>query len=130
MASLSLLIAFLAAYWVYTDAKKHGYETGTALLWGAGTLAMLIVFLPLYLLFGRKRQPRSPRNDDRNVIDVEATVVEETSLCPMCGSKVKDDFKVCPYCSYTLKPKCENCGQELNREWKACPHCQTPTPQK
>ncbi|MEG6584152.1 double zinc ribbon domain-containing protein [Dendrosporobacter sp. 1207_IL3150] len=128
MASLSFLIALLAAFWVYKDAKSRGQSKNTALLWAVGTLAMLIVFLPLYLLFGR-RKPEMRRNDEKT-IDVEATVIEDSISCPMCASKVKDDFKVCPYCSYTLQPKCEQCGHELKREWKACPNCQTPNSNK
>lgn len=129
MPTVSLLIAFVAAYWVYNDAKNRGHESSTAILWALGTFAMLIVFLPLYLIFGRKTPiKKAPR--DENIIDVEATVVEDSINCPMCGSKVKEDFKICPYCGYTLNPKCENCGQELKRDWKVCPNCQTPAVKK
>lgn len=130
--TFGLLIAFIAAYWVYNDARGRGHELGTALLWSLGTLAAMIVFLPLYLLFGRKPKMTGAgrkRNDD--IIDVEATpVTEETINCPMCGGKTKEDYKMCPYCGYTLKPKCEGCGHELNREWKVCPYCQAPTARK
>ncbi|VBB07404.1 double zinc ribbon [Lucifera butyrica] len=128
MTTIGLAIALVAAYWVYTDARSRGQTNSTALMWAAGVLAALIIFLPLYLVVGRKQMPRAHR--DENVIDVEATVVENTVHCPMCGNRVQEDFKICPYCGHTLKPKCQNCGREINREWKTCPYCQTPTPDK
>lgn len=130
MVTISFIIAFIAAYWVYNDARGHGHELGTALLWSLGTLAAIIIFLPLYLLFGRKAPMKNSRRRD-DFIDVDATVMDgEVMHCPMCGGKVKEEFKVCPYCSYTLKPQCQSCGRELNREWKTCPYCQTPAAPK
>lgn len=128
MMTLSLVIGAIAAYWVYNDARGRGHEMTTALLWSVGTLAALVIFLPLYLLLGRK-QPLKPQRHTE-VIDVEAIPVEETFTCQMCASKVKDDFKVCPYCGFTLKPTCTSCGKELNREWRICPYCQTTTAAK
>ncbi len=133
LTSISFVIGFIAAYWVYNDARGRGHELGTAILWSLGTLAMIIIFLPLYLLFGRR--PRmtgagSPPRAQDATIDVEGTPVEDIIQCPMCASKVKEEFKVCPYCAYTLKPLCQSCSRELNREWKTCPYCQTPTPTK
>ena len=68
--------------------------------------------------------------DKDDIIDIEATVVEDMIHCPMCGRKVKEDFVTCPYCSHTLKPKCQSCGQALKREWNTCPHCQAAAPNK
>lgn len=128
MMTLGFLLAAIAAYWVYNDARGRGHDISTALLWAVGTLAAMIIFLPLYLLFGRKRPMKPRRNDD--IIDVEATPVEETIKCPMCTNRVKEEFKACPYCGFTLKPTCTSCGKELNREWRLCPYCQTPTDAK
>ncbi|BBB90025.1 MAG TPA: zinc ribbon domain-containing protein [Methylomusa anaerophila] len=131
MFSLHVIIGLLAAFWVYTDARKLGQELGTAILWAIGVAGAIYIFLPLYLIFGRKPSLKPRRVDrDREIIDVEAIPVDETINCPMCGGKVKDDFKVCPYCGHTLQPKCPSCGRELNREWRTCPHCQTPTEAK
>nr|WP_092075038.1 zinc ribbon domain-containing protein [Dendrosporobacter quercicolus]NSL50003.1 zinc ribbon domain-containing protein [Dendrosporobacter quercicolus DSM 1736]SDN28283.1 hypothetical protein SAMN04488502_11651 [Dendrosporobacter quercicolus] len=132
MGTLSLLIPLLAGIWVYNDAKKRGHTTTMVLLWAAGTIAMLIVFLPLYLILGRRQPVVKPQRDNaEKTIDVEATVVvEETVCCPMCASKVKTDYKLCPYCGHTMQPKCEFCGCELKREWKNCPNCQQPAVSK
>jgi len=127
MTIIGLAIAALAAYWVYSDARGRGHGSTTALLWSLGTLFMLVVFLPLYLIFGRRL---TPARRGEPAIDIEGVPVEELMHCPMCGSKVKEDFKVCPYCSHTLKPKCEKCGQDMNREWRTCPYCDTPVNSK
>lgn len=130
MVPIGFLIAFFAAFWVYNDAKRRGHELGSALLWALGTLAMLVVVLPLYLLFGRRPQLKKNCKDPR-IIDVEATVVSETyTNCTMCGSKVKEEFNVCPYCGFTLRPKCNQCGQQLGRAAKICPKCETPVDKK
>ena len=123
MTTFGLLFAVLAAYWVYNDTRRRGYDLGTIMLWSISTLAAFYIFLPLYLLIGRKSPVKSQRDD--NIIDVEVVPVEETIQCPMCASNVKDDFKACPYCGFTLKPVCVCCGKELNREWRLCPYCQT-----
>ena len=121
--TISMLIAAFAAYWVFNDSRRLGHETGTSLMWALGTFAFMILFLPLYLVFGRK--PKAVKRH-AEVIDIDAVPVEETMHCPMCGGRVKEEFKNCPYCGYTLKPKCEKCGQELRRDWKTCPYCETP----
>ncbi|MBP2649282.1 MAG: hypothetical protein H6Q74_107 [Firmicutes bacterium] len=127
MMGLGLAIAAIAAYWVYNDAKGRGHDTGSAAMWAVGTFAFLIVCLPLYLIFGRKP---NLRKRDEDAFDIEGCAVEELMHCSMCGGKVKIDFKACPYCGHTLKPKCEHCGRELEREWRICPYCQTPAPVK
>jgi len=123
---ISMLIGLVVAFFVYSDAQKRGQSFFNSLLWAVGSAAMPIVIVPLYLLLGRKVSPVDKRNSDPDIIDIEATVVEDTVPCPMCGKKVSEDFLVCPYCSHTLKPICQSCGQEVNREWKICPHCQAP----
>ena len=131
--AISLLLAGFAAYWVFNDAKARGNSTTYCAIWAAGTFFLLIVFLPLYLLFGRKSPKREQpaKIQDPNTIDVEAKVVEEADMtCPMCAKPVKEEFVVCPYCGNTLKPKCANCGRSLNREWTECPDCNTPAARK
>jgi hypothetical protein len=126
MMIISMLVGAVAAYWVYNDARGRGHDLGTALLWSVGTVAALFIFLPLYLLVGRKSPVKQRPSAD--IIDIEATLVEgETIKCPMCAGRIKEEFKVCPYCGFTLKPACPSCGKELNREWRVCPYCQTAT---
>lgn len=131
---IGVLLGAAASYWVFSDARGRGYSFSGALLWSIGTFLLLIIFLPLYLLFGRRRSQPTKKQEsaiEQNTIDVEAiSVTEATVHCPMCGKEVKEDFKLCPYCGNSLKPKCERCGRELEREWQVCPDCQTPAARK
>ncbi len=127
MHFIILIIGVIAAYWVYNDARRFGYATGTALMWALGTIPLPYIFLPLYLLLGRR--PRAVSRPPE-VVDIEAVPVEETIYCPMCASKVKEEFQTCPYCSHTLRPKCAGCGRELRRDWKTCPYCEAPAAPK
>ena len=128
MMSWGILIASLAGIWVFFDARKRGSEPATAAMWAVGTVALLFVVLPLYLLVGRKAAIKPIRRQE--VIDVEAIPVEDVIYCPMCGGKGKDDYIVCPHCSHTLKPACTACGKSLERTWRVCPFCQEPTAHK
>jgi len=121
---INMLIGLIAAYFIYNDAKKLGQPFFTSLLWAVASIPMPIVIVPLYLLLGRKPNIDRQRNADPDIIDIEATVVEETTPCPMCGSKVQESFLVCPYCKHTLQLKCQSCGNEIERESKVCPYCQ------
>ncbi len=123
MHLLYIAVSAFAAYWVFNDARRFGYGTGMALLWALGTIPFPFVFLPLYLLLGRKPQPVKRAAE---VVDVEGVPVEETVCCPMCGGRVKEEYKACPFCSHTLRPQCASCGRELRRDWKTCPYCETP----
>jgi RNA polymerase subunit RPABC4/transcription elongation factor Spt4 len=124
-----IFIILIIGYFVYRHAKGRGHDTRTAGLWAAGCAVIPYIGIPLYLIFGGFRAAkRVPKDDD--AIDIEATVVEDTISCPMCGRKVQEELNTCPYCSYTLKLQCTACGQELQRDWKTCPHCGTAAPHK
>ena len=44
---VGMCIAFIIAFWVYTDAEKRGMN---AIGWAIGVFLLLIVFLPWYLI--------------------------------------------------------------------------------
>jgi hypothetical protein len=128
---LRLIIGFAAGYWIYSDARKRGIEKNTASLWSGGAVVLsviatqfIVVLIAGYLVCRGKLKTVSRREE--NIIDIEATVVEETLSCAMCGGKIKEGFKVCPYCGFTLQFRCANCGQELSCDCKLCPNCHNP----
>ena len=104
MAMMGMLFGLLASFFVYNDARKRGYGAIMLILWSVGSAIMPYVFVPIYLLFGRKTQEREQYNDhreqynDQDIIDIEATVVEETINCMKCGRKIEEKFLKCPYC--------------------------------
>ena len=103
MAMISMLIGLLTAFFVYNDARKRGHGAIMLILWSVGSAIMPYVFVPIYLLFGRKTKEREQyyerkQYDDNDVIDIEATVVEETINCTSCGRKINEELLECPYC--------------------------------
>lgn len=50
---IGIVIAAVAAYWVYQDAKERNMN---AMLWAVGTFLVLIIALPLYLIM---RKPKA-----------------------------------------------------------------------
>jgi len=54
MEVFTLLLIVLSTIWVYSDAKERG--SNSPVLWACGTLCLVPVFLPLYIV---KRPARS-----------------------------------------------------------------------
>ncbi len=81
MEFIGLAIAFIVAFWVYSDAKNRGKTTRKAFLWFLGVFFILILFLPLWLITRPK-----------------------VKLCPHCGEYYEygasDVF--CPRCGVEL----------------------------
>lgn len=102
-----ILLRLLAALFVYHHAKKRGHGAMAAILWSVGS-GVVPLILPVYFILGRKSKQQKNYND-HDIIDIEATVVEEQISCSKCGSLVKEDFLVCPYCQEPLgKSKQDN----------------------
>ena len=79
MEYLGLAIAFVAAFWVYTDAKNRGKTTVKAFLWFLGVFFVLILFLPLWLITRPK-----------------------VKLCSYCDEYYESDGS-CPGCDVELR---------------------------
>lgn len=130
-----IVISMLAAFWVYRDAQKFGYQKNIALLWALGTIVLFWVVFPIYLLLGRKFQVKNKQKQNKKIeqatIEADAVSFEAaTAECPMCAKSVQEDATKCPYCGYTLTLFCANCGEALERQWQHCPHCQAKSPEK
>lgn len=108
-ADLAILVAltvpffatmvFLALY-VYYDAESRGMPGA---LW-----ALLIFFfasLPGFLIYLLMRRPR-------------------LSLCPACGTTIREDYVVCPRCRASVAAACPSCGRRVEPAWSVCPYCQ------
>lgn len=133
MGLIMHLLGALVAVWVFRDSRKLGHGFGVSLMWAAGVIAFILIFLPMYLLVGRRRPlpPREQQAELQNItIEADAEFVGELITCPMCANNVRDDYKHCPHCGFTLKLECEKCGRQLQRDWKVCPDCNTAVPEK
>ena len=58
--------------------------------------------------------------------------IELPLVCRQCGEKIKDDWKLCPYCGEDLlegtnrssgRSICSKCGCTLAEDWISCPNC-------
>ena len=54
--------------------------------------------------------------------------IEESSLCPGCGRRTKENWTVCPNCHTKLRKACHHCGKLMEIPWNLCPYCGTPAP--
>lgn len=82
---IGFLIALAAAFWVFSDAKARGLSTGKALLWFLGTLFLLIIFLPFWLLTRPKQ-----------VYAIQS--IGRQTLCMHCGRSYEGSPNYCPSC--------------------------------
>lgn len=69
-------------------------------------IALLIYYLSIY-------------KDESSLKNVNAH-----NKCPSCGSKIEQDFNVCPICKESLKKPCQNCGEIIESYWNYCPYCE------
>ncbi len=81
MQFIGVAIAFIVAFWVYSDAKNRGKTTRKAFLWFLGVFFVLILFLPLWLITRPK-----------------------VKLCPHCGEYYEYGAEnvLCPRCGVEL----------------------------
>jgi hypothetical protein len=101
MAIIMMVLRGLAAYYIYIDSRQRGHNAVIALLWAVA--GSTIVGVPLYFLFGRKGNVEQHREDD-GIIDIEASVVEQTVICSNCGKDIEEELIVCPHCNENVKP--------------------------
>lgn len=85
MTLVAFAILFVISAWVYSDAKSRG--SAHPVLWAIGVLAMLIVFLPLYLIMRPSKLPATAK----------------PLLCPHCGKYYEPPVVYCPNCGNKVK---------------------------
>mgnify|MGYP000156851462 CR=1 FL=1 len=136
-----LLIPLFAALWVLHDAKNRNMSTGSAIIWSIGTFALLIIFLPLYLLSRPQKQQQS--------IIVNNQTNNNRSLCPHCGKYYEGNAAFCPLCGQSVQAvqsaqptqlnaasqettattpletirKCDKCGNTIPDGYEKCFYC-------
>jgi len=121
-----LIIIWLAfVYWTYRDAKLRSETTAPAIFWALVVLVLNFLGLILYLILRPPEFIDDVVERDLEIERMEMLLDSKQSRCPACGSSVKDDFLICPYCRKKLKNSCINCGKPLNLNWKVCPYCRS-----
>ncbi len=125
--------AFLAALWVslvfwaYRDMRSRGRDPLAPIL---AALLVAVLSLPGLLVYLILRPARTLDEEYQRTLEEEALLqaVEETTRCPGCGRRVKEDWILCPHCHTRLKKACHHCGKLMDLSWNICPYCGTPAP--
>ena len=125
--------AFLAALWLslviwtYRDVRRRARDPLARIL---AMLVVAVLFLPGIVIYLILRPPRTLEEEYQHTLEEEALLqaIEESSLCPGCGRRIKDNWLVCPNCHTKLKKSCHQCGKLMDLPWNLCPFCGTPAP--
>jgi RNA polymerase subunit RPABC4/transcription elongation factor Spt4 len=139
--SLSNFILFLSAWggafiaalwlsliiWTYRDIRRRARDPLARIL---SVLVVAVLFLPGIVIYLILRPPRTLEEDYQHTLEEEALLqsIEDTSLCPGCSRRIKENWLVCPNCHTKLRKTCRECGKLMELPWNLCPYCGTPEP--
>jgi len=139
--SLSNFILFLAAWggafitalwlslviWTYRDICQRARDPLARIL---AVLVVAVLFLPGVVIYAILRPPRTLEAEYQHTLEEEALLqsIEESTLCPGCARRIRDNWIVCPHCHTKLKKNCHHCGKLMELPWNLCPYCGTPAP--
>jgi len=125
--------AFIAALWLsllvwtYRDIRRRARDPLARIL---AVLVVAVLFLPGIVVYLILRPPRTLEDEYQHSLEAEALLqsIEESSLCPGCGRRTRDNWLVCPNCHTRLRKTCHQCGKLMDLPWNLCPYCGTPEP--
>jgi hypothetical protein len=125
--------AFLAALWLslviwtYRDIRSRARDPLARIL---AVLVVAVLFLPGIVVYLILRPSRTLEEEYQSTLEEEALLqsIEDASLCPGCGRRVKENWLVCPNCHTRLKKSCHQCSKPMELPWNLCPYCGTPAP--
>jgi RNA polymerase subunit RPABC4/transcription elongation factor Spt4 len=139
--SLSNFILFLSAWggafiaalwlslivWTYRDIRRRARDSLARIL---AVLVVAVLFLPGIVIYLILRPPRTLEEEYQHTLEEEALLqsIEDTSLCPGCSRRIKENWLVCPNCHTKLRKTCRECGKLMELPWNLCPYCGTPEP--
>jgi len=105
----------------------------------AGAIIAAFLFFPLgipalvliSMSYDEFKTPQSQKPLINIVLDERSTVHQSNEyICPQCGNRVFEDWKICAYCEEPLIETvgycCSECGFDIEDGWKVCPQCSTP----
>lgn len=125
--------AFLAALWLgliiwtYRDIRSRARDPLSRIL---AVLVVAILFLPGIVIYLILRPTRTLEDEYQATLEEEALLqsIEVIPLCPGCGRRVDEKWRICPNCHTKLKKTCHSCGELMELPWNLCPFCGKQTP--
>lgn len=125
--------AFIAALWLslviwtFRDIRRRARDPLARIL---AVLVVAVLFLPGILVYFILRPQRTLEEEFQQSLEEEALLqsIEDNSVCPGCGRRVREDWVACPNCYTRLKKPCHQCGRLMELAWNLCPYCGTPAP--
>jgi len=133
LVSSAFTAAFLATLWLgliiwtYRDIRRRSRDRLVRVL---AVLIVTVLFLPGVLIYIILRPARTLDEEYQQTLEEEALLqsIEDSTLCPGCGSKTEKDWIACPNCYTRLKKSCHQCGKLMELAWNLCPYCGTAAP--
>ena len=139
--SLSNFMLFLAAWggaffaalwlslviWTYRDIRQRARDPLARIL---AVLVVAVLFLPGIVIYLILRPPRTLEEEYQHTLEEEALLqsIEESTLCPGCSRRIKENWTICPNCHTKLRKNCHKCGKLMELPWNLCPFCGAPAP--
>jgi RNA polymerase subunit RPABC4/transcription elongation factor Spt4 len=125
--------AFIAALWLslviwsYRDIRQRARDPLARIL---AVLVVAVLFLPGIIIYLILRPPRTLEEEYQQTLEEEALLqsIEESSLCPGCGRRTRENWTVCPNCHTKLRKACHQCGKLMELPWNLCPYCGAAAP--
>jgi len=125
--------AFIAALWLslviwsYRDIRQRARDPLVRIL---AVLVVAVLFLPGIVIYLILRPPRTLEEEYQHSLEEEALLqsIEESSLCPGCGRRTRENWTVCPNCHTKLRKACHQCGKLMELPWNLCPYCGAAAP--
>jgi RNA polymerase subunit RPABC4/transcription elongation factor Spt4 len=125
--------AFVAALWLslvvwtYRDIRARARDPLARIL---AVLVVAVLFLPGIVVYLILRPPRTLEEEYQQSLEEESLLrsIEDASLCPGCGRRIRETWLVCPSCHTKLKKSCHQCSKLMDLAWNLCPYCGTPAP--
>jgi hypothetical protein len=90
MKFIFFIVVLAIAFWVFSDARARGKSLLVALFWFFGTMMLMIVFLPLWLLVRPKW-------------GYEVVDSNKQTMCIHCGKYYEGAPAFCSNCGESLR---------------------------
>jgi RNA polymerase subunit RPABC4/transcription elongation factor Spt4 len=115
------VICFTLILWVVSDSMRRS----SSFLFQVFSTLLVMVFNVLGLVIYLLIRPGATLQEEYDQ-ELEREYILKTTLgerCHGCQSIVQSDFKICPFCTTSLKTTCTGCIRSYAIKYRMCPYC-------